>query len=232
METIVELRNVKKVYQMGEVQVHALRGVNLKVNKGDLIAIIGPSGSGKSTLLNMIGCLDKPTSGKVIIRGTDVSEMSENELARIRGKEIGFVFQFFHLVPTLTALENVELPMMFQGVSRKKRREKAKYLLKLVGLGKRMLHRPSQLSGGERQRVAIARALANDPALLLADEPTGNLDSKSGKEIIELIAKLNKEGRTIIIVTHDISIAKYTRKIIHIKDGLIEKEEDNNEAKI
>lgn len=223
-QVVVELNQVSKTYKMDNVEVQALKGVNLKIVKGEFVAIMGPSGSGKSTLLHMIGCLDRPTSGKIYLDGIDVLKLSDSELARLRGKKIGFVFQFFYLYPTLTARENVELPMMIVEQDKKIREKRALNLLKVVGLEHRAEHLPSQLSGGERQRVAIARALANDPSLLLADEPTGNLDSKSGREIMELFVKLNKEGKTIIIVTHDENIASYAERIIKIKDGRIQEE--------
>jgi putative ABC transport system ATP-binding protein len=225
MKPVVELKQVSKIYKMDEVEVKALDGIDMKVEKGDFAAIIGPSGSGKSTLLHMIGLLDRPTYGKVFLDGIDISKLNDNELARLRGNKIGFVFQFFNLYPILTALENIELPMMINEKNKKERRERALELLKIVGLEKRAEHLPSQLSGGERQRVAIARALANNPSLILADEPTGNLDSKAGKEIIELLDKLQeKEGKTIIMVTHDVNIAKYAERLIYLKDGKIIKE--------
>ncbi|MEM5778484.1 MAG: ABC transporter ATP-binding protein [Candidatus Aenigmatarchaeota archaeon] len=220
MQNIIELRNVSKEYGKGEAKVRAVCDVNLKIRKGENIAIMGPSGSGKSTLLHLIGCLDKPTRGKIFIDGKDISNLNENELARIRREKIGFIFQFFNLIPTFTALGNIELPMIFS--KRPNRKERAKELLRLVGLEHRLYHYPSQLSGGETQRVAIARALANEPQIILADEPTGNLDSKSGKEVMELLVKLNKEkGVTLLVITHDISIAKHAEKIIRIKDGRI-----------
>ncbi|NUN11030.1 ABC transporter ATP-binding protein [Candidatus Micrarchaeota archaeon] len=210
---------------MGDSTVKALDGVDLSVNEGEFVAIMGPSGSGKSTMLSILGLLDSPTSGRMIIRGKQVSHASEDELARLRGKEIGFIFQSFFLVPTLSTTDNVALPMMLYGVSEKERRTRAKKLLEQVGLGDRADHMPSELSGGQRQRVAIARALANDPAILLADEPTGNLDSKSGAEILKLFKKLNDEGITIIIVTHDPGVASIVKRTIHLKDGVVEKEE-------
>lgn len=223
MVSIIELRNVSKIYRTTGVPVNALRNVSLKVNKKELIAIMGPSGSGKSTLLHMIGCLDRPTYGKVFMEGRDVSRLNDNELAVIRGKKIGFVFQFFNLIPNFTALKNVELPMVFSHIPNREKR--AKELLKAVGLEKRIHHYPSQLSGGESQRVVIARAMANDPDVILADEPTGNIDSKTGKEIMDLLKKLNKErGLTLILVTHEKFIASYARKIIYISDGKIIKE--------
>lgn len=218
---VVELRNVSKVYTLGSVEVRALDHVSLKVMPGEFISVVGPSGSGKSTLLSVIGCLAKPTSGRVLIDGVDVTELSEAELSDIRCLKIGFIFQFFNLIPTLTALENVELPMIFAGkLSEWEMRDRALELLDLVGLVDRANHRPSELSGGQQQRVAIARALANDPALVLADEPTGNLDSKTGSEVISLMEELNREtGKTFIIVTHDTNVAKRTRKMLYMVDG-------------
>jgi putative ABC transport system ATP-binding protein len=225
MKPVIELEQVNKIYKMDEVEVKALDGIDLKVEKKEFAAIIGPSGSGKSTLLHMIGLLDRPTSGKVLLDGVDISKLSENEVARLRGNKIGFVFQFFNLYPILTALENVELPMIITEKNKEERRKRALELLRIVGLKKREEHLPSQLSGGERQRVAIARALANDPPLILADEPTGNLDSKSGKEIVELLDKLQEEeGKTIVMVTHDQNIANYAERLIYLKDGKIIKE--------
>ncbi len=221
VRAVVELRNVSKVYTLGSTEVRALDHVSFKVMPGEFISIVGPSGSGKSTLLSVIGCLAKPTSGRVLIDGVDVTELGEAELSDIRCHKIGFIFQFFNLIPTLTALENVELPMIFAGkLSEWEMRDKALELLDLVGLVDRANHRPSELSGGQQQRVAIARALANDPSLVLADEPTGNLDSKTGSEVISLMEKLNREtGKTFIIVTHDSSVAKRTRKILYMVDG-------------
>ncbi len=219
---VISLENVEKVYQMDEVEVHALRGINLSIHEGEFVSIMGPSGSGKSTMLHIIGCLDNPSSGKVFLGGEDVSQLGSSKLARIRGREIGFVFQFFNLYPTLNTIENVELPMMILDVDKTVRRKKAKELLESVGMGDRIHHLPSQLSGGQRQRMAIARALANDPSVLLADEPTGNLDSKSGEEILSIFKKLNEEGRTVVVVTHDQSIAESAEKIVKMKDGLVE----------
>jgi len=222
METAIELRDIEKEYDLGAIKLHVLKEINLKVKKSDIVAIMGPSGSGKSTMLHMLGCLDRPTRGKIIIDGVDVSRLNDDELAKIRREKIGFIFQFFYLIPSLTALKNVELPMTFIKSSAKDREERAKELLKMVGLEERMYHKPSQLSGGESQRVAIARALANNPQIILADEPTGNLDSKSGKEIMDILVKLNKErGVTLIIVTHDPSIARHAEKVINLKDGKI-----------
>jgi len=224
-DDIIKVENLTKKYVMGEYELDVLRGIDLTVKKGDAVSIMGPSGSGKSTLVQIMGCLDKPTSGTLYIDGIDTSTMDDEELAEVRGKKIGFVFQFFFLIPTLSAVQNVELPMVFNGFSADERSKRACELLELVGLGERANHKPSELSGGERQRVAIARALANDPRIIFADEPTGNLDSKSGEEIINLLMKLNKKGYTIIIVTHDMNIARHAKRIIYIKDGLIEKTE-------
>lgn len=223
MKPIIELRKVSKIYSTDGVPVNALKDVNLEVNKKELMAVMGPSGSGKSTLLHIMGCLDRPTHGKVLIEGKDVSHLSDNDLAKIRRQKIGFVFQFFNLIPNFTALKNVELPMVFSNMPNREKR--AKELLRIVGLEKRMIHYPSQLSGGETQRVAIARALANKPEVILADEPTGNLDTKSGKEILNLLVKLNKtQNLTLILVTHESYIASYAKKRIYIKDGQIIKE--------
>ncbi|AEX85789.1 macrolide ABC transporter ATP-binding protein [Marinitoga sp. 1135] len=223
-KVIFEVKDVKKVYKMGEVNVNALDGINFKIKAGEFVIIMGPSGSGKSTTLHIIGCLDTPTSGKVYVDNMDVSNLSEKKLARIRREKIGFVFQQFNLLPKLTALENVELPMIYKGLPSSKRRKKAKELLEMVGLGDRIHHKPSQLSGGQMQRVAIARALANDPQYILADEPTGNLDSKSGEDIINILKDLNKSGMTVIIVTHDPDLESLGTHNIYLKDGLIQKE--------
>jgi putative ABC transport system ATP-binding protein len=225
MKTLVELKNVSKTYKMDDVEVHALKKINMKIKEGEFVSIIGPSGSGKSTLLHLLGCLDKPTEGKMIFDGIDVSKLNDKELSKIRAEKIGFIFQFFNLYPILTAIENVELPMIISEKYKKERRNRAKELLKIVKMEKRAEHLPSQLSGGERQRIAIARALANDPLLILADEPTGNLDSKTGKEIAELFVELNEKGKTIVVVTHMLDIAKYAKRIIYLKDGEIIKEE-------
>ncbi|MBI2671164.1 ABC transporter ATP-binding protein [Candidatus Woesearchaeota archaeon] len=225
MQDSLVLEDLWKIYDMGEVKVEAARGVNFNVKKGEFVAIMGPSGSGKSTVMHLIGCLDNPTRGNIIIDNENISEHSSNKLASIRNSKIGFVFQQFNLINSLTSLENVELPLLFQGLSKNNREKKAKELLNLVSLGNRLNNLPSQLSGGERQRVAIARALVNDPEIILADEPTGMLDSKTGKDIMDLLAYLNKEkGKTILIVTHDINVAKYARRTIRFKDGeIIEK---------
>lgn len=218
-ESIIRLEDVWKIYHMDEVNVPALSGMNIDIKKGEFVAVVGPSGSGKSTCMNLIGCLDIPTRGKVFLEHHDISKLSESDLAQIRGMKIGFVFQTFNLIPTLTALDNVMLPMTFQGIPRNQRMEIAKNLLIKVGLEYRINHLPGELSGGERQRVAIARALSNNPEVILADEPTGNLDSKTGNEIIDMLKILNKEGKTIVMVTHDTSITKHAKRIIHIKDG-------------
>lgn len=224
---VVETINLRKTYVLGKVDVEALRGVNLKVEKGDFLAILGPSGSGKSTLLNMIGALDKPTEGQVLVDGVDVSKLNDNGLANLRRK-IGFVFQFFNLIPRLSARENVELAMSIAGLDKNDRRKRAEELLESVGLKERMNHKPAELSGGEQQRVAIARALANEPAFLIMDEPTGNVDSKTAGEIVTAIKGLNAEkGVTIIVVTHDMRIASETKRTVQMLDGLIVKEEVN-----
>jgi putative ABC transport system ATP-binding protein len=220
-EHVIETRDLTKVYKMGEVEVHALRGATLTIDRGEVVSIMGPSGSGKSTMMNILGCLDRPTSGTYTLDGSEVSKMSSDELAVIRNRKVGFVFQSFNLLPRSTALSNVELPMRYAGVT-SGRDERAKAALIAVGLGDRVHHRPTELSGGQQQRVAIARALINDPAIVMADEPTGNLDSKSGDEIMELILNLNKEkGTTIIIVTHDPKIAQLTQRVIRLSDGMV-----------
>lgn len=222
-DVIIQLDNVWKTYEMGNVKVNALRGLSLEIKKGEFVAIMGPSGSGKSTAVNMIGCMDMPTKGRIYLDGHDISNLSESDLAQIRGKKIGFIFQQFNLLGTLTALENVALPMMFQGKERKERLDYAKNLLEMVELGDRMSHKPAELSGGQQQRVAIARSLANDPEVVLADEPTGNLDSKTGEVVIRFLEKLNKEGKTIIMVSHDANVAKHAQRIERLKDGKIVK---------
>ncbi len=221
-DIVIELQNVWKTYVMGEVKVHALRGLNLQVRKGEFLAVMGPSGSGKSTFMNMVGCLDIPSKGKIFLDGRDISLMKESDLAQIRGKKIGFIFQKFNLLTTMTARENVMLPLTFQGIPKVKREEISKKYLELVQLGDRMNHTPNELSGGQQQRVAIARALANSPEVILADEPTGNLDSQSGQSVLEFLKKLHKEkGTTIIMVTHDEKIAKHADRIAYLKDGMI-----------
>ena len=219
---VIEANDLKKVYKMGEVEVRALRGVSFKIRRGEVLSIMGPSGSGKSTLMNLLGCLDRPTGGDYRLDGELVSHMSDDQLAQVRNRKVGFVFQSFNLLPRATALSNVEMPMRYGGVH-KGRLEKARSALVSVGLEDRMNHRPPELSGGQQQRVAIARALINNPAILMADEPTGNLDTRSGKEIMELILRLNRDdGTTIIIVTHDASVASQTQRIIRLRDGLLE----------
>ncbi|MBU5574957.1 MAG: ABC transporter ATP-binding protein [Candidatus Aenigmarchaeota archaeon] len=220
---IIELVNVSKIYKLDNVEVKAISNINLKIKNGETVAIMGPSGSGKSTLLHIIGCLDKPSSGKVIIDSKDVSKLNENQLAEIRRQKIGFVFQFFYLIPSLNALRNVMFPMLFtNNLNKEEKEKKAIELLELVGLKNRIYHRPAEMSGGERQRIAIARALANDPQIILADEPTGNLDTEKGKAIIDLLLNLNKEKNiTLIIVTHDSYIASHAKRIIKLKDGKI-----------
>jgi putative ABC transport system ATP-binding protein len=221
-ELVLKLENVWKVYKLGKVDLTALKNINLEIAPGAFVTIMGPSGSGKSTLLNMVGCLDIPTKGKVFLKGKDISLLSEDQLSQLRGKTIGFIFQEFNLLPNLNALENVTLPMTFQGMPLAEREKRAKELLTSVGLGERFLHQPAELSGGERQRVAIARAFANDPEMVIADEPTGNLDSHTGKKIMEVLTDFHqKQGKTIIVVSHDPNIAAYTKDIINIKDGEI-----------
>jgi putative ABC transport system ATP-binding protein len=221
---LIETRDLWKTYQMGDEQIHALRGVSIQIERGEYVAIMGPSGSGKSTLMNLIGCLDTPSQGTYLLNGKEVSQMNDNELARIRNEEIGFVFQTFNLLPRATALHNVELPLVYAGVSKKDRIERAKAALDKVELTPRMHHRPNELSGGQRQRVAIARALVNNPSILLADEPTGNLDSKTGIEIMALFDRLHAAGNTIVLVTHEPDIAAHARRAISIRDGGVEKD--------
>ena len=230
MESVVSLSSVNKSYRMGGEELKVLKDVNLDIQRGEFISIMGPSGSGKITLMNLIGLLDRPGSGELTINGKRVSQMNDNELSRIRGKEIGFIFQSFNLVARMSALKNVEMPMIFQNKPRSQRMEIAKQHLEAVGLSDRMQHRPNELSGGQRQRVAIARALVNDPAILLADEPTGNLDVKTGDEIMALFKQLNDEGRTIVMVTHNPEVAAHTQRVIRLRDGSILGEEAKAEA--
>jgi putative ABC transport system ATP-binding protein len=221
-DVLIRLEDVKKTYILGKVPVYALRGINMQVSRGEFVAIMGPSGSGKSTLMNILGALDVPSSGKLLFEDKDISKFSEDELAKLRGKKVGFVFQQFNLFPTLSAVENVALPMIFQGVGEKERLARAKGLLISLGMERRLNHRPMELSGGEQQRVAIARAFANNPELILADEPTGNLDSRTGKEIMKFLTNLHmKEKKTIIVVTHDPVIAGYAETLVNIKDGVL-----------
>ena len=221
---LIETHDLWKTYVMGSEEIHALRGVSTEIERGEYVAIMGPSGSGKSTLMNLIGCLDTPSKGTYLLNGKQVSEMNDNELARIRNEEIGFVFQTFNLLPRATALHNVELPLVYAGVSSRDRQERAKAALAKVELADRMTHRPNEMSGGQRQRVAIARALVNNPSILLADEPTGNLDSKTGAEIMALFARLHEAGNTIVLVTHEADVAAFAHRILHLRDGKIEKD--------
>ena len=219
---VIKLEDVWKIYTMGAVEVPALRGLNLTINHGEFVAIMGPSGSGKSTAMNMIGCLDIPTKGKIMLEGYNISKLTESELAQVRGRKIGFIFQQFNLIPTLSAMENVTLPMIFQSMTKDKRVKRATELLEMVGLADRMDHKPTELSGGQQQRVAIARAFANDPEVILADEPTGNLDSKTGESVMDFLCGLHiKEGKTIIMVTHDNHVAQSAERVEYLKDGMI-----------
>jgi putative ABC transport system ATP-binding protein len=222
--SLIETRDLWKTYVMGDEEIHALKGVSIAIERGEYVAIMGPSGSGKSTLMNLIGCLDTPSKGTYLLNEKEVSQMNDNELARIRNEEIGFVFQTFNLLPRATALHNVELPLVYAGIGKKERLEQAKAAIEKVELTHRMTHRPNELSGGQRQRVAIARALVNNPSILLADEPTGNLDSKTGVEIMALFARLHEAGNTIIVVTHEADIAAYAHRVIAIRDGQVERD--------
>lgn len=222
---MLEIKKIKKIYQMGKVKVEALRGVSFYIDKGEFVAIMGPSGSGKSTLMHIIGCLDQPTEGSFIIGGKDVSKLNDDRLAEIRNKRIGFVFQQFNLLSRTSILHNVEIPLIYAGLKSKERRNLAMKVLESVGLGDRVKHKPSEISGGEKQRAAIARALVNDPLIILADEPTGNLDTKTGEEIMKIFYELHQQGHTVIMVTHEAEVARHARRIIHLRDGLIEKDE-------
>ncbi len=232
MDNIISLKELVKNYYIGSIVVEALRKIDLEIRRNEYVAIMGPSGSGKSTLMNLVGCLDTPTSGHYILNGTDVSQMEDNRLAEIRNREIGFIFQTFNLLPRYTALENVTLPLVYAGAGKGERTEKAKETLHQVGLGDRMEHKPNELSGGQRQRVAVARALVNNPSIILADEPTGNLDSKTSIDIMELFGEIHSQGNTIILVTHEEDIARYAHRIIRLLDGQIDRIEINENPKI
>jgi putative ABC transport system ATP-binding protein len=218
---LIKMKNIKKIYDLGEVKVQVLKNVNLEVKEKEHISIMGPSGSGKTTLLNIIGCLDKPTEGEYFLEGINISQLDDDQLSEIRNKKIGFIFQNYNLIPQLNVVENISLPLIYKGINEKEIIERAKYYANLVGLGDRLYHRPTELSGGQQQRVAIARALVNEPLIILGDEPTGNLDTKTGKEIMEIIKKLNEMGRTIIIITHDPKVAEYGERVVKILDGEI-----------
>ncbi len=224
---VIEISGITKYYIMGQEVIKALNGVDLQVNRNEYVALMGPSGSGKSTLMNILGCLDSPTKGSYVLNGHDVSRLVDDQLAEIRNKEIGFVFQTFNLLPRLSALENVELPLIYFGLGKKARRERAAEVLEQVGLADRMTHKPNELSGGQRQRVAIARALVNDPSIILADEPTGNLDTKTSVEIMEILNDIHQRGNTVILVTHEEDIAEYAHRVIRMRDGKVETDEQN-----
>ncbi|MBU4075953.1 MAG: ABC transporter ATP-binding protein [Euryarchaeota archaeon] len=231
METIIELQDAWKIYKMGEVEVPALKGISVEIKKGDFVAIIGASGSGKSTMMNLIGCLDLPSKGSIYLKSQDISKLSESDLASLRGRTIGFIFQLYNLIPSMTAFENVMLPLEFQEYNDRDAAKRTREILTLVGLSDKMHHRPSQLSGGQQQRVSIARSLVSDPEIILADEPTGALDSVTGREVLEMLHRLWKEhGKTIIMVTHDLNLAKYARTTIELKDGKILRISENNEV--
>ncbi len=224
-DIVIKLQGVKKLYKLGKVEIFALRGINLEIRKGEFVCIMGPSGCGKSTLLNLLGCLDKPTEGRYILNGEDIAQLDDDTLSEIRCNYLGFVFQSYNLIPQLSVVENIEVPLYYQGVSPKESRKKSVELAMKVGLGERLNHKPLELSGGQQQRVGIARALVNDPLLILADEPTGNLDSNSGKEIMQIFKDLHASGKTIVLVTHDENIAGYAERIVRLKDGLIESDQ-------
>lgn len=226
-EPIISIDDIHKTYEVGDQLVHALDGVDLTIYRNDYVAIMGPSGSGKSTLMNMLGCLDTPTSGRYVLNGTDVSDMDEDELAEVRNKEIGFVFQTFNLLPRYTAVENVAVPLVYAGIAKSRRLRRAEEALRSVGLENRMEHRPNEMSGGQRQRVAVARALVNDPSIILADEPTGNLDTKTSIDIMRLFERIYRSGNTVIVVTHEEDIARHARRIVRLRDGRIESDEAN-----
>ena len=228
-QVLIKLQDIGKRYVIGSEEIFALRGVDLEIYKGEFVALMGPSGSGKSTLMNILGCLDTPTKGSYVLNGTDVSNLNDNELAEIRNKEIGFVFQTFNLLPRSSSLENVALPLVYAGIAKEARTTRAIETLESVGLGNRMYHKPNELSGGQRQRVAVARALVNNPAIILADEPTGNLDTKTSIEIMGLIEEIHQKGNTIILVTHEEDIAKHAHRIVRMRDGAIESDEQNKE---
>lgn len=226
-QEVIRIKGIKKIYKVGNHEVRALNGVDIQINKNEYVAIMGPSGSGKSTMMNILGCLDSPSEGEYILNGTDVSKMDDNELAVIRNKEIGFIFQSFNLLPRYTALDNVALPLIYSGESREKREERARIALENVDLKDRMHHKPNELSGGQRQRVAVARALVNKPSIILADEPTGNLDTKTSIDIMRLFEEIHEQGNTVILVTHEEDIAKHAKRIIRLRDGLIESDHTN-----
>ena len=227
MQPIISISNLRKTYVMGMEEIHALKKVSLDINRNEYVALMGPSGSGKSTLMNLLGCLDTPSEGDYILNDSNVSQLTDSELAEIRNKEIGFVFQTFNLLPRLSSLENVALPLVYAGLSRTKRLDRAQEVLEMVGLGDRIYHKPNELSGGQRQRVAIARALVNRPSIILADEPTGNLDTKTSVEIMEILEKIHAQGNTIIVVTHEPDIAEHAHRIVRLRDGLVETDELN-----
>lgn len=229
MKEVISLKDIRKSYYLGKQELPVLKGINLTINSNEYVALMGPSGSGKSTLMNIIGCLDTPTAGQYILNGKDVSRMEDDELADVRNVEIGFVFQQFNLLPRLTAWENVAMPLIYAGIGKKEREERAREMLVKVGLGDRAHHKPNEISGGQSQRVAIARALINNPSLILADEPTGNLDTKTSAEIMELFSQIHSHGNTVVLVTHEEDIANYTHRIVRIRDGVVETDKRNNE---